>query len=89
MKLQTDNSRQVVDRFLEKLGEPLPGEQVERGTGRVLARLLLPDSLQNRYPVRRVVPDSAGVVPDSVEVSRSEACSSSAVWSSPLRARRK
>lgn len=40
MKHQTENSRQIVDRFLEKLGEPLPGEQVERATGRVLDRLL-------------------------------------------------
>ena len=41
MKRQTEDSRQIVDRFLEKLGEPLPEEQVERATGRVLDRLLL------------------------------------------------
>jgi FecR protein/Carboxypeptidase regulatory-like domain len=39
MKPQTENPRQVVDRFLAGLGEPLPQEHIERSTGQVLERL--------------------------------------------------
>jgi hypothetical protein len=39
MKTPAENSRQVVDRFLGKLGEPLSPSEVERAIGRVRQRL--------------------------------------------------
>jgi hypothetical protein len=45
MKTHPENSRQVVDRFLGKLGEPLTPAQVERALGRVRERLEEPAAL--------------------------------------------
>jgi hypothetical protein len=46
MKTHPENSRQVVDRFLGKLGEPLSLAQVERALGRVRERLEDPAALK-------------------------------------------
>lgn len=45
MKTHPEESRQVVDRFLGKLGEPLAPAQVERALGRVRERLEEPAAL--------------------------------------------